>query len=183
MKALTLYQEAMSREPSLHEIANEVLPKMVADCGAEEGAIYYWQGLHYEYEGDLDQAATSYQKAAEVYNAIDYKKRESRSHCNLGHVKMRRGDGSGMEEFEKAIALDPRNGTAYLNIARVYYRIGYPGDDNYELALDAFAGAVRADPVAYTPDVISSLREIGYTWKEDWEEIAKRVQGAATNDN
>jgi tetratricopeptide (TPR) repeat protein len=81
-----------------------------------------------------------------------------------------------MEEFEKAIALNPRNGTAHLNIGRLYYRISGPGDYRYERALDAFADAIVADPLTYGPRVISSLREIGYTWKEDLEEITQRVE-------
>jgi len=74
-----------------------------------------------------------------------------------------------MEEFERAIALNPRNGSAHLNIAKTYYLISEPGDYRYELALDAFAAAIVADPLTYGPMVIASLREIGYTWKEDLE--------------
>ena len=85
-------------------------------------------------------------------------------------------DESAMKEFEKAIALNPRNGTAHLNIARTYYSICEPGDYRYELALDAFANAIVADPSTYGPKVIASLREIGYTWEEDLEKITQRVE-------
>jgi len=33
-----------------------------------------------------------------------------------------------------------------------------------------------ADPVTYGPRVIASLRELGYTWKEDLEKINQRVE-------
>ena len=89
---------------------------------------------------------------------------------------MRMNDSSGMDEFEKAIALNPRNGFAHLNIARMYYRISEPGDEQYERALNAFADAIMADPLTYGPMVISSLRDIGYTWKEDLEKITKIVE-------
>jgi hypothetical protein len=176
-RGLTLYQEAIRIDPSLHKNARELLSKMVVDCKPdEEGALYYWLGVHSEYLYDWKQAAMWYEKAAKVFNQIGYKNRESRVHCNLGNVKMQMRDSSGMEEFEKAIALNPKNGTAHLNIARTYYIISSPGDYRYELALNAFADAIIADPFTYGPKVISSLREIGYTWKEDLEEITKRVE-------
>jgi len=176
-RALMLYQEATKLEPSLHDNACELLSKMVVDCSSEEeGAIYYWLGIHFENLSNWKQAVAWYEKASKAYSKIGYKKRQSRVHNNLGNVKLQMRDPSGMAEFEKAIALNPGNGTAYLNIAKTYYRISYPGDDEYELALDAFADAIVADPLTYGPEVISSLREIGYTWKEDLEEITIRVE-------
>jgi tetratricopeptide (TPR) repeat protein len=176
-RAVAFCQEALRLDASLHKNAQEILSKMVVDCDLEEeGAICYWLGIHSEYLSDWRQAAEWYERAAKAYNKIGYNKRESRVHCNLGSVKMKMRDPSGMEEFEKAVVLNPKNGTAYLNIAKTYYRISYPGDEEHELALNAFADAIVADPVAYGPEVISSLREIGYTWKEDLEEITKRVE-------
>jgi tetratricopeptide (TPR) repeat protein len=125
---------------------------------------------------DWRQAAVWYDKAAEIYSHIGYPMRESRVHCNLGNVKMQMGDPTGMDEFEKAISLNPRNGTAYLSIARTYYCTSHSGGDRYDLALDAFANAIIADPLTYGPKVISSLRELGYSWKEDLEEITRRVE-------
>jgi tetratricopeptide (TPR) repeat protein len=176
-RALILYQEAMRTDPSLHKNAREALSNMAQDCSlSDEGAIYYWLGIHSEYLMDWKQAAAWYEKAINAFSQIGYQKRESRAHCNLGNVKMQMRDPSAMEEFEKAISLDPRNGTAHLNIGRTYYRISGPGDYRYERALDAFADAIVADPLTYGPRVISSLREIGYTWKEDLEEITQRVE-------
>ena len=183
MRALMLYQEALDREPALHAIAIRTLSEALADCSSDqEGAICYWLGLHSEYSSNLREAAAWYERAATAYGSIGYKKRESRARCNLGSVKMQMRDGSGMEEFERATVLDPQNGTAYLNIARTYYSFSYPDDPGYELALDAFANAVRADPATYTPVVISSLRELGYNWKQEWEEIARRVHSNGTYD-
>lgn len=176
-RALVLYQEATRLEPSLHENACEFLSEMVVDCSLKErGAICYWLGIHSENLFNWRQAASWYEEAAKAYDKIGYKKRESRVHNNLGNVKMQMRDPAAMEEFEKAVALNPENGTAYLNIAKIYYRISESGDYRFELALNAFADAIVADPLTYGPEVISSLREIGYTWKEDLEEITKRVE-------
>jgi len=182
-QALMLYHEALEIDPSLHEHAREALSRMAQDCSSKTaGPIYYWLGVHSEYLRDLKQAATWYGKAIHAFGLIGYRNRESRAHCNLGNVKMNLWDESGMEEFEKAIALNPRNGTAHLNIARAYYRISDPGDYRYGLALDAFANAIMADPPRYGPMVIASLREIGYTWKEDLEKITQRVESKRQRD-
>jgi tetratricopeptide (TPR) repeat protein len=175
--AMMLYQQAMEIAPSLHEQAREALSKLAQVCSPKDaGPIYYWLGAHSEYLMDLGQAVVYYGKAIDAFRQMGYRKRESRVHCNLGHVKMLMRDESGVEEFGKAIALNPRNGIAHLNIARLYYSISGPGDDKYERALDAFADAVVADPLVYGPRVIASLRELGYTWKEDLEKITQRVE-------
>jgi len=175
-RALILYQEAMRTDPSLHKNAREALSKMVQDCSSsDEGAIYYWLGIHSEYLMDWKQAAAYYEKAINAFAQIGYPKRESRAHCNLGKVKMHLRDPSAMEEFEKAIALNPKNGTAYINIGTAYYRISERGDSRFEQALDAFADAIVADPSTYGPIVASRLRSTGYTWKEDLEDITLRV--------
>lgn len=75
-----------------------------------------------------------------------------------------------MEEFEKAIALNPMDGIAHIDIGTVYFLA-----DEHERALDAFAEAVFADPGRYGPVVISRLQRFGYTWKEDVEKIGQRV--------
>lgn len=176
-RALALYQEAMRRDPSLHEHAREALAKMLKGKSPEEtGPIYYWMGIHSEWLSNWKRAAFCYEKAVYAFHEIGYRNRESRAHCNLGNVKMQMRDPSAMAEFETAIALNPRNGTAHLNIARTYYLVSERGDFRHELALDAFADAIVADPLTYGPRVISSLREIGYTWKEDLEEITRRVE-------
>jgi tetratricopeptide (TPR) repeat protein len=176
-KAQILHNQALRINPSLHEDAREILSKMIDDgTVSDEGAIYYWLGIHSEYLMEYKQAALWYEKAAKVYNKTGYPVQESRVYCNLGSVKMRMNDPTGMDDFEKAIALNPRDGTAHLNVARLYYGISDPGDDRYERALDAFADAIVSDPQRYGPKVISSLREIGYTWKEDLEEITRRVE-------
>ena len=117
-----------------------------------------------------------YERAAAAYQKIGYHKRESRAHCNLGHVRLQMNDPTGMSEFEKAIALNPKNGTAHLNIARIYYLNSNPGEPRHDLALDAFAQAIIAGPLSYGPKVISSLRNLGYTWQEDLEKITQRVE-------
>jgi tetratricopeptide (TPR) repeat protein len=177
-QALMIYQESTKIDPSLHDHAREALSKMAQECNPKDaGPIYYWLGAHSEYLTDLKQAAAWYEKAIDAFRQIGYQKRESRAHCNLGNVKMHMREASAaMEEFEKAVILNPRNGTAYLNIANAYYGICDPEDDNYERALDAFANAIAADPPRYGPMVIASLRKIGYTWQEDLEKITQRVE-------
>jgi len=176
-RAMVLNEEAMRSDPSLHKQAYETLSGMAQNCTAKDaGAIYYWLGIHAEHMSDWAQAGVWYEKAVQAFGQLGYKNRESRAHCNLGHVKMRMNDPSGMEEFEKAVAINPRNGTAHLNIARMYYSISEAGDDRYERALDAFADAILADPLTYGPMVVSSLRTIGYTWKEDLEKITRKIE-------
>jgi tetratricopeptide (TPR) repeat protein len=175
-RAMILYQEATRTDPSLHKNAREALLKMAQDCSSgEEGAVYYWLGIHSENLADWRQAAGYYSKAIDAYAQMGYQKRQSRAHCNLGNVKMRLNDPSAMEEFERAIALNPRNGTAHINIGTIYYGISERGDPRFERALDAFADAIVADPSIYGPIVTSRLRSIGYTWKEDLEDITLRV--------
>ena len=176
-RALVLYLEATSLDTSLHQHAYEILSGMVQGCNAKDaGAIYYWLGIHSEYMSNWEQAAVWYEKAIFAFNQLNYQKRESRAHCNLGNVKIQMRDASAMDEFEKAIELNPKNGTAHLNIGRVYYGISDVGDYEYERALDAFANAILDDPLTYGPKVISYLREIGYTWKEDLDKITQRVE-------
>jgi tetratricopeptide (TPR) repeat protein len=176
-RALALYQEALSIEPSIHTHAYEKLAELVQNCSAKDaGAIYYWLGLHSEYLNDNRQAANWYEKAVNAFAQLGYRNRESRARCNLGNVKMQMHDPSGMEEFEKAVAINPRNGIAHLNIARLYYSISGEGDDRYERALNAFADAIMADPLTYGPLVVSSLKQLGYTWKEDLKKITQKVE-------
>jgi tetratricopeptide (TPR) repeat protein len=171
------YQQALKMDPSLHERCRETLQQMVEGSNpSDSGAIYYWLGVHSEYLRDDKLAATWYQKAIAAFEEIGYKKRQARVLCNLGSLKMHTGDYSGMEDFEKAVALDPSNGTAHINIGTAYYRVGSPGDDRHERALEAFASAVVADPARYGPVVIAKMRATSYTWKEDLDEITQRVE-------
>ena len=175
-KALTFYQEALDVNPALHADARDALTKMANNSSPEdEGPIDYWLGIHSEYLLDYRQAAIWYEKAVGSFHKNGYQKRESRARCNLGNVKMQSGDPTGIEEFEKAIALNPKNGTAHMNIGFTYYMISEPGDERYEMALDALAHAILADPEIYGPMVQARLRSVGYTWKEDIQRIAERI--------
>ena len=175
-RAMNLYNEAMDMDPSLHKDIRGDLLEMAKSCNSTDaGAIYYWIGLHSEYLLDWHQAALAYEKAVNAFVQIGYKNRASRACNNLGNVKMQLRDPSAMDEFEKAIALNPKNGIAHLSIGVTYYRISERGDPRFEKALDAFANAIVADSLAYTPLVTSRLRSIGFTWKEDLEDILQRV--------
>lgn len=181
-RAMMLYQEALKLDPDLHNHARTGLSKRAQNCADHDaGPIYYWLGAHSEYLADFKQAKGWYEKAVEAFAKLGYKNREARAHCNLGNVKMRMNDPSAMDEFERAIALNPRNGTAHINIGTIYYRISERGDPRFDRAMDAFADAVVADPVLYGPIVISRLRDIGYTWKEDLDDITQRVERKRAN--
>lgn len=171
LKASTLLQKALKVDPSLHSHACEALINMTKSCRPEdEGAVYYWLGIHTQYLDDYRQAESWYAKAVEAFHKIGYPKREGRAHCNLGRIKMKHEDPSGTEEFEKAIALNPMDGIAHIDIGIVYFLA-----DEHERALDAFAEAVWVDPSRYGPVVISRLQRLGYTWKEDMEKIGQRL--------
>jgi tetratricopeptide (TPR) repeat protein len=170
-KASTLLKEALEADPSLHTHACESLSNMVKYCNAEEeGAICYWLGIHTQYLEDYQGAESWYALAVESFHRVGYLKREGRARCNLGRVKIKHGDPSGIKEFEKAIALNPMDGIAHIDIGTVYFFA-----DEHERVLDAFAEAVFADPGRYGPVVISRLQQFGYTWKEDMEKIGQRI--------
>lgn len=176
MRAMTLYREALTADPDLHTHAREALNVMInSSSPTEVGAIYYWLGIHAEYMRDYQQARIWYEKAADALLKIGYKNRASRAHCNLGNVKMHLGDPSGKDEFEQAIALNPKNGIAYINIAWPYYINSEPGDELHEWALDKLAEAVLADPDTYGPIVLARLRSISYIWKQEMEKICELV--------
>lgn len=170
-KAAALYQEALKADPFLHKHACEALINIAKSCRPEdEGDIYYWLGIHTQYLEDYCQAESWYTHAIDAFHKIGYPKREGRAHCNLGRVKIKHEDPSGMDEFEKAIALNPMDGIAHIDIGIAYYMI-----DDRERALDEFAEAVWADPNRYGPVIISRLQQYGYTWKEDVEKIGQRI--------
>ena len=171
LNAPTLLQEALKTDPSLHSHACEALVNNLKSCRPEdEGAIYYWLGIHTQYQNNLPQAENWYAKAIDIFHRIGYSKREGRARCNLGRVKMELEDPTGFEEFEKAIALNPMDGIAHIDIGTVYFFA-----DDHERALDAFAEAVWADPDRYGPVVFSRLQRFGYTWKEDVKKIGQRL--------
>jgi tetratricopeptide (TPR) repeat protein len=171
LKAATLYQEALKADPFFHTHACEALINIAIGCRPEdEGDIYYWLGIHTQYLEDYRQAESWYAQAIDAFHKIGYLKREGRAHCNLGRVKMKHEDPTGMEEFEKAIALNPMDGIAHIGIGTAYYMI-----DDRERALDAFAKAVWADPERYGPVVAARLHLFTYTWEEDMEKIGQRL--------
>lgn len=177
MKGNVLNQEAMSIDPSFHKHALEILSSMVQTCSpADTGPLYYWLGIHSENLGDSQQAAIWYEKAASAFEQLGHKKRQGRAYCNLGTIYLTLGNYNlAMEEFKKAIVLNPSDGIAHFNIGMMYYRISDPGEKNHERALDSFAEAIASDPEAYGPAVASRMRSHAYTWKEDLDEVLRRV--------
>lgn len=170
-QAAVLYQEAIKADPFLHVNARAALINLIKGCNPEdEGAIYYWLGIHTQYLDDYHQAENWYAQAIDAFHKIGYLKREGRARCNLGRVKMKHEDPSYIDEFYKAIALNPSDGIAHIDIGTAYYIT-----DQHERALDAFTEAVLADPARYGPVVTARLQLLGYTWEEDLERIGQRL--------
>lgn len=169
--ASTLVRRALKAEPSLHTHARDALLSKAQSCRpGEAGAVYYWLGIHSEHLKDNHQAAIWYAKAIDAFHELGHQKQEARAHCNLGTVKMRLEDPSGMEEYEKAITLNPMDGIAHINIGTAFYLA-----DKLERALDAFAEAIWADPNRYGPVVISRLKLFAHDWEDQLEKIGHRV--------
>jgi tetratricopeptide (TPR) repeat protein len=142
----------------------------------DAGPIYYWLGIHSENLKDHQQAAVGYEKATEAFNQIRQKVHQGRAHSNLGSVHEKLGNSRrAMEEFEKAVALNPKDSIAHFNIGMMYFMSNNRGDSEYELALDAFACAILADPDMYSPKVGAQIHRFSYTVQEDLREISKRV--------
>lgn len=171
LRGATLYEEALKTDPSLHTKARNALSNMLQNCNPlDKGAIYYWLGIHSEHLKDEHKALTWYTKAADAFHKIGYQKREARVRSNLGTLKMKLEDPSGIDEYEQAIKLNPLDGIAHINIATAYFIT-----DQHERALDSFADAIWADPNRYAPVVKSRLQRWSYTWKEDLDKIRQRV--------
>lgn len=172
-----LQQQALELDPFLHQHALQALRRLAQDCDSQEsGMLYFWLGAHAEYLWDLKQALSWFQTAADEFHQRGWAERESRARCSLGSVKLRLRDESGRLEFERAVALSPANGAAHLNIARLLYLSGRPGEAAYERALDEFACAIAADPHLYGPMVLASLRKAGDAWKRDLEQVTRRLE-------
>ncbi len=171
IEASTLFQEAEKEDPSLHTHMRDGLLNLTRSCTPEtEGAIYYWLGIHSQYLKDNDHAIMWYGKAIEAFHKLGYKMREARAHCNLGTVKMQLGDPAGMEEYQKALELNPLDGIAHICIGVARYIA-----NDYDRALDSFADAVWADPNRYGPHVIIRLQFLGYNWQDDLQKIGQRI--------
>jgi tetratricopeptide (TPR) repeat protein len=178
MQGNLLNQEALRKDPSLHKRACEKLSAMAQGCSpAEAGPIYYWLGIHFENRRKFKEAIAGYNKAALAFEHLGYQKRQGRALCNLGTVYLKLGDyDHGIEQFEKAIPLNPNDGIAHFNIGMIYYRISSPGEENHDRALDSFAAAIAADPEAYGTAITTRMRAHVYEWEEDLSEVLRRVE-------
>jgi tetratricopeptide (TPR) repeat protein len=173
-----LCQQGLELDPFLHRHAREGLRRLGQRCDPREtGAIYFWLGVHSEALWDFKQAGEWYELAVAEFEEMGARVRESRARCSLGSIKLKLRDESGPQEFERAAALHPGNGAAHLNIGRLYYAAGQPGDAGYERALDEFACAMAADPQVYGPMVLASLRRAGDRWEQDLDKVRRRAEG------
>ena len=84
----------------------------------DAGPIYYWLAIHSENLEDSQQAADWYEKAVKAFGDIGHEKRQGRTYANLGSVRVKLGNHlPAMEAFERAIALNPKDGIAHVSIA------------------------------------------------------------------
>jgi tetratricopeptide (TPR) repeat protein len=170
-EATLAYAEALKVDPSFHEHAREALLSAIQNTNLEAaGAIYYWLGIHSQYLKDHVQAAAWYSLSIDALNKAGKYKEEGRAHCNLGTVKMELRDPAGMDEYQRAIELNPQDGIAHICKGIAYFLI-----DEYDKAMDSFAEAVYADPGRYSPIIIRKLQFFSYHVDKDLDEIGKRI--------
>jgi tetratricopeptide (TPR) repeat protein len=171
VKASTLFSEAIKEDPSIHPHAIAALLNYSRNCSQkDEGYIYYWLGIHSQYINEIEKAIIWYKKSIEAFRNIGFAKREGRAHCNLGTLLIRSKDPSGIEEYKKAIILNPLDGIAHICLGVARY-----ASNDHDGALDAFTEAVSADPERYGPLVIIRLQILGDDWRDDVKSIALRM--------
>jgi tetratricopeptide (TPR) repeat protein len=92
LEPVMLLREAVARDPMLYK-------------------AYYLLGRAYTHQGRLEEAAASYRRAAELHPDASY-------YVDLG--KALRNRQSSIAEFERALALDPSDAQAHMELGRTY---------------------------------------------------------------
>ena len=176
-KGNLLNQEALGQYPDLHKHARELLLELITDSTENDlGPIYYWIAIHSENLREMDESLKWYQKAIEQFEKQGYWKREGRIHCNVGKIYLQKNNYErAISEFEEAVRLNESDGMAYFNMGMIYYRICDQGDEKYDKAIDAFAHAIRADPKVYASIVLSRMKFLSYSWKEDFNMVMQKA--------
>lgn len=114
------------------------LAKSVADMAKRKDVMpYVWAADAVNYGGgDAQQAIEWYKKALERMDNVDIR-------IGLGdaYQRLAGGGGEAMNNYEKAVAMDPNNSLGYSRIGKLWYDAR-----NYESALSNFQKAKDADP-------------------------------------
>lgn len=114
------------------------LAKSVADMAKRKDVMpYVWAADAVNYGGgDAQQAIDWYKKALEKMDNVDIR-------IGLGDAYQRLpgGGGEAMNNYEKAVTMDPKNSLGYSRIGKLWYDAR-----NYEAALTNFQKAKDADP-------------------------------------
>lgn len=72
-------------------------------------------GFCYFYDGEIEQAQRSYQKAVDVYPKV------FNFHYNLGLIALKRNDlASALEHFKKSVAVAPLENIQFIIVSRIY---------------------------------------------------------------
>ncbi len=114
----------------------------VVDIDPKFSYGYFNMANLYFRKGDDNRAISLYRKALAIDPAM------TEAYCNLGVAYQRKGDYSlALAQFRKAVRLDAgMAGSYYSHLGEIAYERG-----ERDLARDAFAQAVEADPALATP--------------------------------
>jgi len=154
--ALAAYDKALRLKPDDPDVLDALVAgweeALRADPMSASNHIGLGQAL--QYRGDFDQAAAEYQQALrfDKQNALanrllgeldSAKKRATlQKHINAGvDLQTRQLFDQALEEYKKALEMDPRNANVYVNIGTVYQT-----REDFEKAQESYNKALAIDP-------------------------------------
>lgn len=128
----------------------------------DPGFAEAWAGLVFPYQSGYTFAWPGFEDGVEIAHvkarrSVKLGPQLALTHCRLGWVStIIRDHGLALEEFEKAIALEPNNADTYVWYCDALNFAGYP-----ERAIPMGEAALRFDPVA-PPNVLHHLAHANY---------------------
>lgn len=154
--ALAAFDKALRLKPDDPDVLDALVTgweeALRADPMSASNHIGLGQAL--QYRGDFDQAAAEYQQALrfDKQNALanrllgeldSAKKRAAlQKHINAGvDLQTRQLYDQALEEYKRALEMDPRNANVYVNIGTVYQ-----AREDFEKATEAYNKAMAIDP-------------------------------------
>lgn len=113
------------------------------------------QAYQHQQSGRFDAAIAGYQQVL----AID--PNHAASHCNLGSILMQTGQAfAAMENFRKAVRLEPRNKLYWAGLAASLRPISFTSvDDGLLKDLSGVLAQTTVDPLLVTRAILSALRQ------------------------